>query len=149
MIYIILYIIYVYLCDIMRCNFTLWRYYDIINLLKCVIKNIILWSSILEFSPPTLKINYLNFTVNLVRYSSVSLSPTTLSRNEILEQHIRKKTHKLNALKFWVEGDVIPLCEFDSVLILVRSLEFCYLLLPKKINDKWFDIFILWLIRII
>jgi len=54
-----------------------------------------------------------------VRYPSVSLSPT-LSRNEKVEQHIKKKTHKRNALRFWVEGGVISLCEFDSVLILVR-----------------------------
>jgi len=45
---------------------------------------------------------------NLVRYSSVSRS-STLDRNEKVEQHIKKKTRKLNALKFWVEGGVIPL----------------------------------------
>jgi len=50
----------------------------------------------------------------------VSLSPT-LSRNEKVEQHIRKKTHKPNALRFSVEGGVISLYGFDSVLILVRS----------------------------
>jgi len=33
-----------------------------------------------------------------------------LSRNEIVEQHIRKKTYKPNVLRFWVEGGVIPLC---------------------------------------
>jgi len=44
----------------------------------------------------------------IVRYPSVSLS-ATLSRNEKVEQHIRKKTHKLNVLRFWVEGGVIPL----------------------------------------
>jgi len=55
-----------------------------------------------------------------VRYLSVSLSPT-LSRNEKVEQHIRKKTYKPNALKFWVEGGVTPLYRFGSVLILVRS----------------------------
>jgi len=44
----------------------------------------------------------------IVRYLSVSLSPT-LSRSEKVEQHIRKKTHKPNALRFWVEGDVILL----------------------------------------
>jgi len=43
-----------------------------------------------------------------VRYPSVSLSPT-LSRNKKVEQHIRKKTHKPNALRFWVEGGVILL----------------------------------------
>jgi len=36
----------------------------------------------------------------IVRYPSVSLS-LTWSRNEIVEQHIRKKTDKPNALKFW------------------------------------------------
>jgi len=43
-----------------------------------------------------------------VRYPSVSLS-LTLSRNEKVEQHIRKKTHKPNALRFWVKGGVISL----------------------------------------
>jgi len=43
-----------------------------------------------------------------VRYPSVSLS-LTLSRNEKVEQYIRKKTHKPNALRFWVEGGVILL----------------------------------------
>jgi len=33
----------------------------------------------------------------------------TLSKNEKVEQHIRKKIHKPNALRFWVEGGVIPL----------------------------------------
>jgi len=46
----------------------------------------------------------------IVRYRSVSLS-LTLDMNEKVEQHIRKKTHKSNALRFWVEGDVIPLYE--------------------------------------
>jgi len=53
----------------------------------------------------------------IVRYPSVSLSPI-LSRNEKVEQHIRKKTHKPNALRFWVEGGVIPLSGFGSVIIL-------------------------------
>jgi len=35
----------------------------------------------------------------IVRYPSVSLN-LTLSRNEKVEQHIRKKTHKPNALRF-------------------------------------------------
>jgi len=30
-----------------------------------------------------------------------------LGRNEKLEQHIKKKTRKLNVLRFWVEGGVI------------------------------------------
>jgi len=42
-----------------------------------------------------------------------------LSRNEKVEQHIRTKTHKPNALRFWVEGGVIPLY-VGLVLILVR-----------------------------
>jgi len=56
----------------------------------------------------------------IVRYPSVSLSPT-LSRNEIVEQHIRKKTHKPNALRFWVEGGVISLCGFWLSSHCVRS----------------------------
>jgi len=43
----------------------------------------------------------------IVRYPSVSLSPT-LSENEKVKKHIRKKTHKLNVLSFWIEGGVIP-----------------------------------------
>jgi len=46
---------------------------------------------------------------DLVRYPSVSLS-LTLTRNEKVEQHIIKKIHKPNVLRFWVEGGVIPLC---------------------------------------
>jgi len=42
-----------------------------------------------------------------------------LDRNEKVEQYIRKKTHKPNALRFWVEGGVIPLYGLDSFLILV------------------------------
>jgi len=44
-----------------------------------------------------------------VRYVSVNLSPI-LSRNEKIEQNIRNKTHKPNALRFSVEGGVILLC---------------------------------------
>jgi len=47
----------------------------------------------------------------IVRYSSVSLS-LILGRNEKVEQHIRKKTHKPNVLRFWVEGGIIPLYGF-------------------------------------
>ena len=61
----------------------------------------------------------MNFYIVLVRYSSVSLSPT-FGRNEKVEQHTRKKTRKPNALRFWVEGGVISLY-VGSVLILVRS----------------------------
>jgi len=54
----------------------------------------------------------------IVGYPSMSLS-LILSKNEKVKQHIRKKTHKLNALRFWVEGSVILLYGFDSCLILV------------------------------
>jgi len=40
-----------------------------------------------------------------------------------VEQYIRKKTHKPNALKFWVEGSVILLCGLTHFLILMRSLQ--------------------------
>jgi len=42
----------------------------------------------------------------IVRYLNVSLHPI-LKMNENIEQHIRKKTHKPNTLKFWIEGGVI------------------------------------------
>ena len=50
-----------------------------------------------------------------VRYLSVSLS-LTLSRNKIVEQHIRKKIH--NVLMFWVEGGIILLCGLTPVSFL-------------------------------
>jgi len=53
----------------------------------------------------------------LVRYSSVSLSPT-LGKNEKVEQHIKKKTHKPNALRFRVESGVIPLYKLTLVSFL-------------------------------
>jgi len=62
---------------------------------------------------------HLTSKINLVRYLSMSLSPT-LSKNEKVEQHIRKKTHKPNVLRFWVECGVILLYRFGSGLILVR-----------------------------
>jgi len=62
----------------------------------------------------------LSLEKEILRYSSVSLS-FTLGRNEKVEQHIRKKTHKPNVLRFWVEGGVILLYGFGSVLI-VRDL---------------------------
>jgi len=67
----------------------------------------------------------------IVRYPSVSLSPT-LSKNEKVEQHIIKKTHKPNALRFWVEDDVIPLY-IGSVLILCEI----YLVLPLRITEQY------------
>jgi len=55
----------------------------------------------------------------IVRYSNVSLSPT-LSRNKKVEQHIRKKTHKPNALRFWVESGVILL--YVGSCLIIRDL---------------------------
>jgi len=65
----------------------------------------------------------------IVGYSSVSLS-LTLCRNEKIEQHIRKKIRKLNALRFWVEGGVIPLY-VGLILILCEISRFCPLRLPN------------------
>ena len=50
----------------------------------------------------------LSLEEEIVRYSSVGLN-LILGRNEKVEQYIRKKTCKPNALRFWVEGGVIPL----------------------------------------
>jgi len=70
---------------------------------------------------------------DIVRYSSVSLS-LTLSGNEKAEQHIRKKTHRPNALRFSVEGGVIPLGGSDPCLILVSSPRyFC-----PRFSNKWY-----------
>jgi len=63
----------------------------------------------------------------------VSLS-STLGMNEKVEQHIRKKTHKPNALRFWVESGVIPLY-VGSILILVRSPK-CF---PLEFPNKWYQ----------
>jgi len=51
-----------------------------------------------------------------------------------VDQHIRKKTHKPNALRFWVEGGVIPLyvwpcshsCEISPIL-------------PLGLPNKWYQ----------
>jgi len=53
----------------------------------------------------------------------VSLSPT-LGRNEKVEQHIRKKTHQSNVLRFFIRGGVIPLYRFAQFLLLEIFLEF-------------------------
>jgi len=63
---------------------------------------------------------------------NVSLS-LKLSRNEKVEQHVRKKTHKPNALRFWVEGDVIPLCGCRSILIVIWSPQ-CF---SSNYASKW------------
>jgi len=60
----------------------------------------------------------LSFEGEIMKNPSVSVN-LTLSRNDKVEQHIRKKTHKSNALRFWVEGGVILLCGFGLVAILV------------------------------
>ena len=51
----------------------------------------------------------------------MSLSPTL---NEKVEQHIRKKTHKPIALRFWIEGGVIPLYGLAQFSFLFVSLVF-------------------------
>jgi len=58
----------------------------------------------------------------------MSLSPT-LGRNEKVEQHIKKKICKLNALRFWVEGGVIPLYVWPCSHCL-RSPQFSPRILP-------------------
>jgi len=69
----------------------------------------------------------------IVRYSSVRLSPT-LGRNEKVEQYIRKKTHRPNALRFWVEGDVIPLRGFAQFSLFQISPVF-----PSDSPNKWYQ----------
>ena len=60
-----------------------------------------------------------------------------MSKNEKVEQHIIKKTRKTNALRFWIECGVIPLYEFDLVLIL-RDLFGVFLLdsLSKVVSES-------------
>jgi len=48
----------------------------------------------------------------------VSLS-LTLGRNEKLEHHIRTKTHKPIALRFWVESGVNALCGWTQVSLVL------------------------------
>ena len=62
----------------------------------------------------------------------MSLSPT-LSRNEKVELHIRKKTHKSNALRFWVEGGVIPLC-VSGLVSFLYVFPVCH---PSDFPNKW------------
>jgi len=61
----------------------------------------------------------------------VSLSPT-LGRNEKVEQHIRKKTRKPNALRFWVGGGVIPLYGLALISFLFVSPRFPRQILPSS-----------------
>jgi len=65
----------------------------------------------------------------IVKYSNVSLSPT-LDRNEKVEQHIRKKIRKPNALRFWVKGGVIPLYVVWLSSHCLRSPQFSPWILP-------------------
>jgi len=53
----------------------------------------------------------------------MSLSPTS-DMNEKVEQHIRKKTRKPNALRFWIEGGVILLYGLAHVSLFEISLVF-------------------------
>jgi len=50
----------------------------------------------------------------IVRNPSVSLSPS-LTRIEKVEHHIRIKTHKPIALRFWVESGVNALCGWAQI----------------------------------
>jgi len=73
------------------------------------------------------------------RLLSVSLSPT-LSRNEIVEQHIKKKTHTPNALRFWIENDVILLYGLTFVSFLwdhPRILSVIYIYILEEIEEIW------------
>ena len=75
----------------------------------------------------------------VVRYPSVSVS-LTLNRNEKVEQHIKKKTHKPNALRFWVEGGVILLYDWALVSFLFVSLVFFPLgFFQQVVLDRWFS----------
>jgi len=85
------------------------------NQLKNTTKSLRSWCSALYSRAEDFDVT---FKVLIVRYSSVSLS-STLSKNEKIEQHIRKKTYKPNVLRFWVKGGVIFLCGSSSCLILV------------------------------
>jgi len=67
----------------------------------------------------------------IVRYSSVILSPT-LDRNEKVEQYIRKKTHKTNALRFWVESGVTLLYGLALISFLLISPVFSPRILPTS-----------------
>jgi len=53
--------------------------------------------------------------ITLVLGINMSLS-LTLNKNKKFKQYIRKKTHKFNAVRFWVKGGIIFLCMFDSFL---------------------------------
>jgi len=72
----------------------------------------------------------------IVRYPSVSLS-STLGRNEKVEQHIRKKTHKPNILRFWVEGNVIPLYVWRYISTTREKLPVREDFLSRIILFKW------------
>jgi len=54
----------------------------------------------------------------IVRNPSVILSPT-LARNEKVEHYIRIKTHKLIALRFWVESGVSALYDLAQISLVL------------------------------
>ena len=68
----------------------------------------------------------------------MSLSPT-LIRNEKVEHYIRIKTHKLIALRFWVESGVSVLCDWDSPYMIGLRSHWYYISpvipLPYKPNN--------------
>ena len=68
-----------------------------------------------------------------VGYLNVSLS-FTLTRNEKVKQYIKKKIHKPNALRFWVEVGVIPLYGSNFCLILVCLADVS----PFNFSSKWY-----------
>jgi len=72
----------------------------------------------------------------IVRYSSVSLS-LTLSRNDKVEQHIKKKTHKLNVLRFWVEGGIIILL-YPSMSLSLTFLFDLFDISFLNFSSKWY-----------
>jgi len=48
---------------------------------------------------------------------SISL---TLCKNEKVKHHIRMNTHKIIALKFWVENGVNVLCDWTQVSLMLH-----------------------------
>jgi len=65
---------------------------------------------------------------------SVSLS-LTLGRNDKVKHYIRIKTHKLIALRFWVESGVIALCDWTQVsLVLCLPSETSFVNLTSSIR---------------
>jgi len=57
-----------------------------------------------------------------------------LNENEKLEHYI-KKILQLNVLRFWVEGDVIPLGGYNSIFILIYLSDISLL----NFSSKWYQ----------